>query len=212
VIGGLYNVSEAKATVPADNFIGFASDYGKQIEHWNGVDVAAVARLPFGLRLQGGTSTGKTLTDNCEIRAALPEIAPTNPWCRVDTGWLTHVSGFATYTFPKVDILTSITFQNRPSRVDPIQANYTVTSAEAQKTLGRPLSGGSANVTVPLINPYTVQGDRFTQIDLRFGNFDIYNATNSHAILSQNSSFDVWQQPGEILLARFLKVGMQFDF
>ena len=223
-ISGLYNVKPASFSLVSNNYITLASNYGKQIEHWNGVDVSFNARTPFGLRLQGGTSTGKTLTDNCEIRAKLPEIAPTNPWCHVDTGWLTQLSGFASYTIPKADVLTAVTFQNRPSREDPLQANYTATNADTQPSLGRPLSGGAANVTVPLVNPWTARGSRFTQVDLRFGkvlsagktrttvNFDLYNALNSSSLLASNTAWDQWQRPSEILLARFLKVGLQFNF
>ena len=80
--------------------------------------------------MQGGTSTGRTVTDSCEIRAKLPETALLNPYCRVDTGFLTDVTGYATYTIPKVDILVSATFQNRPSRANPLAANYTRTNAD----------------------------------------------------------------------------------
>ena len=52
-----------------DNYFTLASDYGKQIEHWNGVDVTVNARLQQRLLLQGGVSTGRTTTDNCEIVA-----------------------------------------------------------------------------------------------------------------------------------------------
>ena len=45
----------------------FARDYGKQIEHWNGMDFSANARLQNGMNLQGGVSTGRATTDNCEV-------------------------------------------------------------------------------------------------------------------------------------------------
>ena len=41
-----------------DNYTTFASDFGKQTEHWNGVDVSVNARLQNGVMLQGGVSTG----------------------------------------------------------------------------------------------------------------------------------------------------------
>jgi hypothetical protein len=224
MIEGLYNVKDAKFSTPADNYITHSKNYGEQIERWNGVDVTVNARLPFGLRIQGGTSTGRLLTDNCEIREKLPQISPTNPWCRVDEGFNTTFTGFASYIMPKVDVLMSITWQDRPSRVNPIQANYTATNAYVKQFLGRDLSGGSSSISVPLIDPWSVKGERLRYADVRFGkvirvgkvsstlNFDIYNVTNSNSIMSQNSSFDVWQEPEEIVGARFLKVGLQFDF
>ena len=45
---------------PAQNDNRLDSVYGSQLEHWNGVDVNVDARLPFGLTLQAGTSTGRT--------------------------------------------------------------------------------------------------------------------------------------------------------
>jgi hypothetical protein len=43
--------------------------YGKQREHWNGMDFTTNARLGNGMVLQGGISTGKTINDRCEIVA-----------------------------------------------------------------------------------------------------------------------------------------------
>jgi hypothetical protein len=48
-ICGLYNVIPTKFSVPAQNFVTLASNYGKQIEHWNGIDLSASARLVRGL-------------------------------------------------------------------------------------------------------------------------------------------------------------------
>ena len=44
----------------------FASNFGNQYEHWNGVDLTMNARLPQ-LLLQGGVSTGRTYEDDCEV-------------------------------------------------------------------------------------------------------------------------------------------------
>ena len=57
-----------------DNYTTLASNFGEQIEHWNGVDVSVNARLADGIVLQGGFSTGRTTTDNCEIVAATPAV------------------------------------------------------------------------------------------------------------------------------------------
>ena len=44
----------------------FSEDFGKQIEHWNGMDLTMNARLASGL-VQGGLSTGARRTDDCEL-------------------------------------------------------------------------------------------------------------------------------------------------
>ena len=43
-------------------------------------------------------------------------------------------------------------------------------------------------------------------------NVDIYNALNSAAVLNHNFAFDNWLAPTEVLLGRFLKFSVQFDF
>jgi hypothetical protein len=67
-------------------------------------------------------------------------------------------------------------------------------------------------------------GERMNQLDLRFAkilrfgrtraslNVDLYNALNGNAVLTQNNSFGAWQQPTSILLARFVKLGVQLNF
>src|SRR6185436_3561823 len=102
--------------------------FGKQIENWQGVDVGINARLRNGITVQGGTSTGRRLSDNCEVRAKLPEtyswaqtvvtqsarVASSSssardgglqsPFCRIVEPFLTSFRGLATYTIPKVDV------------------------------------------------------------------------------------------------------------
>jgi hypothetical protein len=59
VLGGLYEVDPAKALlVNADNYTTFADHYGKQKEHWNGVDITINARPRNGFTIQGGSAQG----------------------------------------------------------------------------------------------------------------------------------------------------------
>jgi hypothetical protein len=67
-------------------------------------------------------------------------------------------------------------------------------------------------------------GERMNQLDLRFGkllkigptksviSLDLYNALNSNAVLTESNAYAIFRQPQVILLARFVKISLQFDF
>ena len=220
-VSTLYDVNPDKAG-QVDNFVTFADNFGKQIEHWNGVDITVNARPRGGLLLQGGLSTGRTSTDQCEIRDDLPETGALNPFCHVDTNFLTQVKLLGTYTIPKIDVLFSSTFQSLPG--PQITANYVASNAQIQPSLGRPLSGGAANATINIVQPGTMYNERLNQLDLRFGkilrfnkfrtsiNFDLYNALNDNAVTSHNNNYAAWQVPLSILDARLFKFSVQVDY
>ena len=223
-ISGLLNLNPNRVGA-VNNYSTFADDYGTQIEHWNGLDASVNARLPQGITLQGGVSTGRTSTDNCAILAALPEINPTGrPYCHVDTHWMgqTQLKLLGTYTVPKIDVRFAATVQSVPGV--QIAANFNAPNAIVQPSLGRPLSGNAANVTVNLVPPGTMYGDRSNQVDLRlskifrFGrtktavNFDLANALNANPVLALNNNFAVWQTPQRIMDPRLAKISVQFDF
>jgi hypothetical protein len=178
------------------------------------------------------------VNDNCDVLATAPEplesrsansglvtVANVIPleYCHVATNWLTQVKFLGAYTVPRVDVLVSGTVQSLPG--PEIQANYALPTAVAARTLGRPLSGGAANVTVNLIRPGTQFGDRVNQVDLRIGkllhlakmretvSLDLYNALNVSSILAQNNTFgSAWLRPLQIMPPRFAKVSVQLDF
>ena len=206
-----------------DNYFTFASAYGEQREYWHGFDLQANTRLGRGILIQGGMSTGRTVADNCDILAQLPEINPVGlPYCHTAERFLTQVKGFAAYTIPRVDVQVSATLQSLPG--PEIQANFNAPNALVAPSLGRPLSGNAANVTVNLVEPGTMYAERANQVDLRFGkvirfgsnraafNVDLYNAFNSSAVITLNNNFATWQRPQAILQARFAKLGVQLDF
>jgi hypothetical protein len=172
--------------------------------------------------VQGGLSTGKSTTDNCEIRALLPEIAAVNPYCHVESPFLTQVKFLGTYTVPKVDLQVAATYQNLPG--SQILANFIASNAVVQPSLGRPLSGGAANVTVNIVRPGSLYIERLSELDLRFSkilrlgrtktalNLDLYNAFNSSALRTVDANYGTWQRPTGILDARLFKISAQFDF
>ena len=70
---GFYDVNPDKAALAPNNYFTLARNYGEQIEHWNGVDVTVNARIRAGMTVQGGVSTGRRETDNCDIVDDVPE-------------------------------------------------------------------------------------------------------------------------------------------
>jgi hypothetical protein len=229
--GGGYvisNLLDPNKIVATDNYFTAAQNFGNQIQHWNGFDLTANLRPRNGVLLQGGLSTGKTLTDNCEILQKLPEISQLGlPYCHQETPFLTQVKLFGAYTVPKVDVQISGAFQSIPG--PQLAANQVVPNAQIKPSLGRDLIGGAANATINLVPPGSMFGDRLNQLDLRFAkllrygrtrtslNLDVYNVFNVSTVLAENSTYSNtsitgWRVPTTIVTARFAKISVQFDF
>jgi hypothetical protein len=224
VITGLYNVNNDVATLQ-NNVTTLASKYGSQKQVYNGVLVNVSARPRNGLTFQGGINTGGTDEDSCEVRSLLPETDATDPWCSISSGFVTRYTGLGSYIIPKLDVLVSGTF--RSDQGGRLAANWVVSNAIVQQTLGRPLSNNGTSVTVNLVEPGTLYGDRVNEVDLRiakilkFGRtrtnvgFDIYNVLNTAPVLSYNQAFSPtgnWLVPTGVLQPRFLKFSAQIDF
>jgi hypothetical protein len=225
-----YDLKPAKFGVPAQPFVTLSRKYGRQQDYWDGVDATINARPREGLFFQGGVSTGRRIEDNCDVVTKVDN--PNDLYCHREEPMLTFVKGYGSYTIPRVDVQVSGTYQTKPGPL--VLAIYTATNAEVAPSLGRSLAGAAPNVDVQLLSPgpYTttnggsgqVHGDRLHQVDFRFSkllhfggtraraNVDVYNALNSSAVLVQNDAFGDWQRPTEILIARFVKFSVQFDF
>jgi Carboxypeptidase regulatory-like domain len=228
-VGGLYNLNPNKVG-QVNNLFTLASNYGNYRETWNGVDVNLSLRLGKGTILQGGTSTGRTSLDVCDLRAQLPEltvtapyvVGPTSPDCNVPGEFQTQVKFLGTYAVPKVDVQIAATYRSLPGV--NVVSNYVATNADVIPSLGRPLSGGAANVTVNLIEPGVLFTEQTNLLDLRFSklfrfggyrtsvNLDLANAFNSSGITSVNNNYAAWQVPTGIHQARIAKISAQFDF
>jgi hypothetical protein len=222
-VSGLYNLKPAAFGRPSDNYITYANNYGKAINHWDGFDVTVKARLSSSVMLQGGTSTGRRTTDNCEILAKIPEINPTGgPYCHTAENFLTQVKFLGTYTVPRAGVNIAATVQSLPG--PQVLANYTATNAVVQPSLGRPLSGGAANIVVGILEPGRTYGERMNELDLRIGktlavrgfraipSIDIYNVFNANPVLTESSAFASWRRPQSILGPRFVELVLQLDF
>jgi hypothetical protein len=213
--------------VQARNVTTRASDFGAQLERWQGADFSVNARPRNGLVLFGGVSTGKTMADSCAVAADVPETLGTRPleYCRIESPFLTQVKLNGAYTIPKADVVVSAAYQSIPGPV--IQANLVVT----QRAPGVPLVG-SPTATVALLPATggvggvgTDYGERLNQLDLRVGkllrfgrtrtavNVDIFNVFNGSAVTAENPSYPAaFRRPTQIMLARFVKLSAQFDF
>ena len=75
MVSGLYDLNPNKVG-QVSNLHELASVVGQETMNWQGVDVSVNARLQNGLTVQGGTSTGRRLTDACAVRALVPEVTP----------------------------------------------------------------------------------------------------------------------------------------
>jgi hypothetical protein len=210
------------------------------------VDAAFNMRLGGGTLIQGGTSTGRTIQDNCEILDDVPEGGVTAqqglnsallaidgtgggpatsmaiPFCHQDSGWQTQVKMLGTYTVPRVDVQLAFTFQSVPGPM--VSANLVVPNAQVQPSLGRPLSGNAANVTVPIVAPGALYGDRLNQTDFRVGKIlrfgprrvtasvDLYNMFNSSAVLAESGNYSSFRAPTRVVGARLVKFTASMNF
>ena len=243
LVPGLYDVVPEKAG-QVDNLVTTSDTYGPWTQYFNGIDVTLNVRAWSGWTFAGGTSTGQTVADNCGVREHLPELSTASmgtsafgaglansavttgsPYCHVAFGVLTHLRGFSTYRVPKLDVLVAATFQSKPGPM--VAANYAAPNSVVAPRLGRSLSGNAANMTVNLVKPGTLYGDRINQLDLRVARafrkgrsrttvgMDVYNVFNSGAVLAHNNTFVAggpWLQPLMVLSPRFLKLTGEIDF
>jgi hypothetical protein len=242
VVSGLYDVVPGKSG-QVNNLIADSADYGVWSQYFNGVDLTANIR-GGRLTLVGGMSTGQTVSDNCGVRSRLPELSTTtmgtspfgaglngstvsavSPYCHVASGVLTQVRTLASYLVPRADVQLSAVFQSKPGAM--LAANYAAPNSAVAPSLGRNLSGNAPNVTINLVAPGTMYGDRLNQFDVRAGKslkygrsrtliaVDVYNAVNSSAVLTYNNAFvpgGTWLQPQTILTPRFFRLTAEITF
>jgi hypothetical protein len=241
-VAGLYDVNPALFG-QTNNLINLASDYGTVSSVYNGVELSISARMKGGIQLQGGSSIGSQVINSCDVRAKLPEqsatnspitggvaYSPLNPYCNYAPGVTNRMTALGTYTVPKIDVQLSATMTSSPGI--PLAANYAFPTATIAGILGRPVAGSPANVSVNLVKPGDVWGDRLNEVDFRVGKnlrlgktrglvaLDLYNLANSNSAITNNQTFNptvtagsaAWLSPTSVMTARIAKITMQFDF
>ena len=121
--GGGYRVlglTTPRATAPAGGVTMVTLDPERNY-YWHGVDTNFVWRAPFGLRINGGTSTSRASRETCYAMYDGPgtnlqgrEGHEYEAGCRRHVPFLTRINGTASYTIPWVDVLVATVFQSIP--------------------------------------------------------------------------------------------------
>jgi hypothetical protein len=156
---------------------------------FNGFDTNFVWRGPRGIRINGGTSTGRTKQDTCFAELDNPNVrgregAEYLAGCRPNVPWLTRINGTAAYVIPWVDVLVSTVFSSLPG----VSVGGTLTynkndvtwnpesASRATAPCANPANGvgcfvsvfAPTTVGVPLLLSNEFIGERTTTFDIKF--------------------------------------------
>ena len=230
-----YEVRPEFGARPAQNYVTFETDFGPgRTSYWNGVDVTGNARMANGLTFQGGTSTGRQVTDRCATIVNIDSPNPRN--CRTVLPFRTTFRGSAAYTVPKADVLVSSIVRLSPA--PQINASYNFPNSYVQQQLGHLPFGQTINGNqgVALLNPGQLYADRgHAQVDMRFAKIfrlggrrvdfgvDLYNLFNVNTPTGYDGTYDVnpapelgpggeWMRPTGIVQPRFARLNLTVNF
>ena len=176
-------------------------------------------------------STGKTATDACALASGAPEILPgragrndTVPVesCQTSSNWLTQIKLLGSYTLP-YDVQIAGTYQSLSGPERSVE--FTFAGDKIVSSLGRPLAGGGG-ITANVLEPGTVYGERFHQVDLRLTKifalgsgvriramFDLFNLFNANAVTNEEYALTAnYLKPVAIMPGRLGKFAFQIDF
>jgi hypothetical protein len=236
-------ITAAASARGAQNYMTSEKDFGDpRTAYWHGVDFTATTRLPFGLNLQAGTSTGRGVRDTCTVTRALPELLGSArvDSCDVTEKWATTFRGLASYTVPKLDVLVSGSFR---SLVTPpggsasnglsLAANYAVPNTVIQQSLGRLPANAlpTGQTVVNLLNPGQLYSlERTNVVDMRVAKIlrfvgrrtdvgiDLYNLLNSNVTTAYQQTYEyatngaAWLRPTAIISPRLARFHVTFNF
>jgi hypothetical protein len=179
VSGGVPTTCSAVTIDPALNY------------YWHGVDTNFVWRGPKGIRVNGGTSTGKTYRDRCDAMVDAPNVRGRvgheyEAGCLQRTIWDTRMNATAAYNIPVVDVLVSAVYQSLPGPSIGASFQYNkndvIWNPESAFRATEPCTGASAALgtgclgttratstsTIQLMLPNEVIGERTTLVDMKF--------------------------------------------
>jgi hypothetical protein len=149
--------------------------------------------------------------------------------CHMEQQWLPQVKFLGSYTVPKIDVQIGASFQSIPGV--EYAANYAAPNSDVSRPvanggLGRLPTGATItqSTAVNLIQPGSLYGPRFNQIDMRFGkilrfgqrranaSLDLFNVLNADTISNASSTYSTWLAPAAVVAPRLMKVSLTFDF
>jgi hypothetical protein len=172
---------------------------------WAGFDTNVVMRARGGLRLSGGTSTGRAVRDTCGTDLDSPNVKgrignELRGGCQSPTPFQTNVRGNVSYTIPWIDVLASGVFTYRPGAARTATLTYTnnditweADRANRVGTLFNTTTGTTSTQSVNLLDAGDLFGEGLRLFDvtfrknLRFAGkrlslgVDVYNIFNSDA-------------------------------
>jgi hypothetical protein len=215
---GLYDITPLKFGLN-DNVISRAEGFGEQRQVFDAIDLIGNVRMPGGVAVQGGTSSGRQRTARCFVVDSPQELR----FCDVRPPFQTQAKLMVVYPLPWFGIQTSATYQSLPGT--EILAVWAAPAAAISPSLGRTLAGGTRTASIPLVSPGTMYNERLNQVDLRVAKglkvkasnlrvmIDFYNLLNANTVISQVNTYGpAWQAPLGILAGRIIKFGLQATF
>jgi hypothetical protein len=184
---------------------------------WAGIDTNFVLRARGGVRVSGGTSTGRSLRNTCLVTTDAPDVkgrdgSQGGGGCNIWRPFQTNVRANASYTVPFIDVLVGAVFQYRPGTVR--SANLTYSNADAVWEPGDADRAGtqffgntttSTTATTNLLDWGELYGEGLRLWDLNFAknirfagkrvNFgvNVYNLFNSDAATGYQNTYTAFR-------------------
>jgi hypothetical protein len=181
--------------------------------HWHGFDFTLTARASQGLSLNFGTSTGRSIEDNCAVAAKVPEmynsfLTTANAGfgafsngifnlassCRKVEDWQTSARGFVTYIIPKADVLVSAIVRSS------LNSSFGFGATPEGNSAGLSANQGSVPYpTVPtapsgygfnMLPPGQFYGSRVNITDFRFGKILNLGRTRTNLAIDLLNAFN----------------------
>jgi hypothetical protein len=195
----------------------------KNGRHYNGIDVGVNARFANGATLTGGSSTGRSIQNLCELEnpnggSAVSALAPRLDFCddsAFDIPFLTTFKASGTYPLPWGFRFSGV-YQNQPG--DEKLITYSVGRAIVP-TLA------VATVNVRVNEPGSLYYDRVSTLDFslakvfKFGRvrvspkLDIFNSLNANPVTAETLTVgSALGRPTAVLNPRLLRLGGMIDF